>query len=424
MAPPTDDHHQRPDPPARWHRRNPASPFRHVDAAAARLRRRRRAPRRADGLQRHARATTPPYRHGLREEAGDVPDPRWAGHGRGRGVDYRTLRDFAAVLLRRRDAAAGGRPRAARLEREGHPGLVPARAVPAAAVRAGEAGPDRRPGRPRRRSSEADLDGRRLGALLARRRGCPMGLVLLQPDLGTTLVLGRHHPGHAARGRRPDAPPRRDRDRRRCSAPRSCCSSGMLKQLPEGPAHRLRRPGPGGSTARDAARRYNLDQSKIAIGAGRPRPARACSRAPRPGSATSPSSTPTSSSPRWARSSVSSARPPCSRCWASSCGGCGGRRSSPATTSAPCSAPGSWPCSCSRSFENVGMTMGIMPITGIPLPLVSLRRFVALITLFAGHGPGAERPHAPLRLVATRGLRRRRTRRSQASRCPVHFLAT
>jgi rod shape determining protein RodA len=34
-------------------------------------------------------------------------------------------------------------------------------------------------------------------------------------------------------------------------------------------------------------------------------------------------------------------------------------------------------------FENVGMTMGIMPITGIPLPLVSYGGSSMLMTLAA-----------------------------------------
>ena len=32
---------------------------------------------------------------------------------------------------------------------------------------------------------------------------------------------------------------------------------------------------------------------------------------------------------------------------------------------------GSWPGSPSRSFQNIGMTLGIMPVTGLPLPLLS-----------------------------------------------------
>ena len=37
-------------------------------------------------------------------------------------------------------------------------------------------------------------------------------------------------------------------------------------------------------------------------------------------------------------------------------------------------------------FENVGMAMGIMPVTGIPLPFVELRAARRTITAFAGIG--------------------------------------
>ncbi len=46
-------------------------------------------------------------------------------------------------------------------------------------------------------------------------------------------------------------------------------------------------------------------------------------------------------------------------------------------------------------FENVGMTMGIMPITGIPLPVHELRRLQHPHRL-RRDGPGPQRPHAPL----------------------------
>ena len=48
-------------------------------------------------------------------------------------------------------------------------------------------------------------------------------------------------------------------------------------------------------------------------------------------------------------------------------------------------------------FENVGMTMGIMPITGIPLPFMSLRRLVDSSPASSRIGLVAQRPHAPLR---------------------------
>ena len=45
----------------------------------------------------------------------------------------------------------------------------------------------------------------------------------------------------------------------------------------------------------------------------------------------------------------------------------------------------SWACSPSRSSRNVGMTMGIMPITGIPLPFVS-HGGSSTVASFAGVG--------------------------------------
>ena len=116
---------------------------------------------------------------------------------------------------------------------------------------------------------------------------------------------------------------------------------------------------------------YNLEQAKTAIGVGRAHRRRACSRARRPGSTSSPSSTPTSSSRRWGRSSASSAPAPCCallsiiawRIWR--------------TAQLARDPLGTLICVGVLSmfvfqvFENVGMTMGIMPITGIPLPFMS-----------------------------------------------------
>jgi len=35
-------------------------------------------------------------------------------------------------------------------------------------------------------------------------------------------------------------------------------------------------------------------------------------------------------------------------------------------------------------FENIGMTMGIMPVTGVPLPLLSYGGSAAVVYLVAG----------------------------------------
>ena len=55
-------------------------------------------------------------------------------------------------------------------------------------------------------------------------------------------------------------------------------------------------------------------------------------------------------------------------------------------------------------FENVGMTMGIMPITGIPLPFVCYGGSATIADL-RRHRPGPQRPHAPLLLTPTPVLR-------------------
>ena len=75
------------------------------------------------------------------------------------------------------------------------------------------------------------------------------------------------------------------------------------------------------------------------------------------------------------------ARPRCSRCSASSSGGSGAPRSWPATTSGCCICVGVLAMLLFQIFENVGMTMGIMPITGIPLPFMSYGGSSLLTTL-------------------------------------------
>ena len=52
-------------------------------------------------------------------------------------------------------------------------------------------------------------------------------------------------------------------------------------------------------------------------------------------------------------------------------------------------------------FENIGMTTGIMPITGIPLPLLSYGGSSTMAFLVLDR-PRPERPHAPLRLSRSR----------------------
>ncbi len=48
-------------------------------------------------------------------------------------------------------------------------------------------------------------------------------------------------------------------------------------------------------------------------------------------------------------------------------------------------------------FENIGMTMGIMPITGIPFPFMSYGGSAA-DRVHSRHRPRRQRPHAPVQL--------------------------
>ena len=49
-------------------------------------------------------------------------------------------------------------------------------------------------------------------------------------------------------------------------------------------------------------------------------------------------------------------------------------------------------------FQNVGMTLGIMPVTGLPMPFISYGGS-SLVTYFAHVRPRAERAHAPHALM-------------------------
>ena len=91
-----------------------------------------------------------------------------------------------------------------------------------------------------------DRPGRRLGASLLV-AGVPMGLVLLQPDLGTDARLRRHHARHAAGRRRPAPPPRRARAASGVARRRRCVlQSGVLKQYQKDRLTVVRRPGARG----------------------------------------------------------------------------------------------------------------------------------------------------------------------------------
>ena len=181
-------------------------------------------------------------------------------------------------------------------------------------VRAGPASSCSRPSSPSRADPGAGLAARGVegrhrppAARHGARRGrlLPMALIMLQPDLGTALVFiaitvgmlrGRRACGAATwpilalvgvrrRGRHPQLERAGDRTRR-TGSPTFLDSERTTRR-----AHDLQR--------RTRARPPSPTAAS---------PARACSRAPRPSSATCPSSRPTSSSPWWARSSASSGR--------------------------------------------------------------------------------------------------------------------
>ena len=115
---------------------------------------------------------------------------------------------------------------------------------------------------------------------------------------------------------------------------------------------------------------YNLSASKAAI-VGRVRRARAWARACRPRTASCPSSTPTSSSRRSVRTSASSAARRCSALYALLAWRLWRIALLSSDFFGTLVAIGVLAMFAIQIFENVGMTMGIMPITGIPLPFMS-----------------------------------------------------
>ena len=279
-------------------------------------------------------------------------------------VDYRRLRDFAwlpyaltTVLLALVVSPLGS-------ERAGHPGLVPDRVVPAPARRAGEGGGD-----PRR--------GLAAGAVRRAAEGAAAGVALL-------VARPADRPHHAAARPRHRAGVRRHHD--------GDAAGGGAR-----PRHIVVLTAVGvvgvvGILNSDVLEDYQRDRLTVFLdrGAGRrpgrglqPRPvegrhrrraastARACSRAPRPAWGSCPSSTPTSSSPRWGRSSASSARPPCSACSRIMCVRIWRTAQLASDRLGMLICVGVLSMLVFQIFQNVGMTMGIMPITGITLPFMS-----------------------------------------------------
>ena len=193
----------------------------------------------------------------------------------------------------------------------------------------------------------------------------PLGLVMLQPDLGTAMVFVFTVFGvlllagaAGALARRPVAG-RRARRLRRGPARRA-------QGLPGGAVQGVHAAGPGHARGR-VQHHPGADRDRQR----RPDRAPGCSRAPRRPASSCPSSRPTSCSPSPARSSGWSARAGSSCCSGCCCGGrCGWPAGRP-TCSARLVAGGVACWFAFQTFVNIGMTLGIMPITGLPLPFVS-----------------------------------------------------
>ena len=127
----------------------------------------------------------------------------------------------------------------------------------------------------------------------------PVALIMLQPDLGTTMVICFIVAGHARRRRDPAHVVRRAGRRRRCSGRVVAVQARRARRRTRSTGSR-RSPTPS-SSPRGVG--YNTEQARIAIGSGGLTGSAGCSTAPRPTASSCPSSRPTSSS-RWpARSS-------------------------------------------------------------------------------------------------------------------------
>ena len=142
--------------------------------------------------------------------------------------------------------------------------------------------------------------------------------------------------------------------------------SGAAGALSAEPAAHV--PQPGGRSRRRPATTPSSPRSPSVPGGGS---AMGSSRGPRSGWPSCRSSTPTSSSRWWGRNWASSGSwrrwscsSPCSWC-------CSGSPGGPPIPSPACVVFGILGLLFTHVFENVGMTVNVMPITGIPLPFFS-----------------------------------------------------
>ena len=182
-----------------------------------------------------------------------------------------------------------------------------------------------------------EIDRRRLLVLLVI-AGLPLLLIMLQPDLGTALVLSVITAGVLLIA---------GAQARHLVALVLVAVLGATVLLNSSVLAQYQKDRLTSFTHQDeglsGGATYNTTQSKITIGAGGTF-GEGLFKGPRRGSGTCQSSTPTSCSRRWGSSSASPALPRCSRCSASSPGGCGARPSSRETSSGCSCASACWRC--------------------------------------------------------------------------------
>ena len=250
-----------------------------------------------------------------------------------------------------------------------------------------------------RRLDQGSPDRRIMGPLLLV-TAAASALILAQPDMGTAMVVG-------------------------CLALTMLFVSGVrigpvMKLLAGGrrwplvvavasPYRRERLLSFLDPSAHSSGSGYQVVQSLIGLGSGHLIGIGAGRRPGRSG-VSSPTPTPTSSSRSSARSWASWAPWPCSSSSAPSCGSGSVRPRGHRTASAAC-----WPSAlvawvASETLINVGAVVGVLPVTGIPLPFISFGGSSLVITMAAAgiliniarHEPTRPRRHPPSRAAAAR----------------------
>ena len=192
----------------------------------------------------------------------------------------------------------------------------------------------------------------------------PLGLIMLQPDLGSALVLLAATLGVLHRGRRPGA----------AGSSGCCCWACSARCWRSGPACWPTTSWPGSPPSPTPAGIRRVSPTTSTRRTSRSRTvacsARDCSTARRPGGRSSPSSRPTSCS-RWpARSWAFSARRPIIGLFAVVLWR-GLRIAAQATGAQRLVAAGIVCWIGFQAFQNIGMNLGLTPVTGLPLPFVS-----------------------------------------------------